>query len=88
MRKFLVFMLFVFVSGCQSGDENSDQGKFLAWCKNTGISRSVCQCLFSEMMKKYTPEELIEEIKNSIRSGKLTERYMDAGLKAGRVCYR
>jgi len=88
MKIFLLIVFLIFVAGCSGGDESSDKGKFLAWCKNTGMSRSVCQCIFSEMMKEYTPEELMEEIKNAMKTGVLTERYMDAGMKAGMVCSR
>jgi len=84
----LVFLFLVFASGCGKKDDESSEKKFFAWCKNTGISRPVCGCLFNEMLKEYTPEELIEEIKNTIRTGRLTDRYMNAGIKAGRVCYR
>ncbi|SDV11938.1 hypothetical protein SAMN05216202_5384 [Pseudomonas mucidolens] len=55
--KLSAIITLVILAGCS--DENSHaRGEFLSGCVHSGGTKAVCQCIFRNLEKKYSPTEL------------------------------
>ncbi|UYZ84874.1 hypothetical protein MTZ49_04720 [Entomomonas sp. E2T0] len=79
--------LFLFLLGCS--DESNDLRKdFLTNCQVTNIPRKGCVCLYEQIAKNYSDEQIKTLIRTPFADKSLLEKYSNDVIQFAAVCAR